>query len=123
MLGKYLCELATFANILINFFKLGSIILDIVGESVFYLTSLRVAQVVCENHGASEQSGRIFALLSSLYAFSIVLGYAISYGTYGKIPLWTYLIILTSMTVLSGAICYFGFPMERRAAPTNQLNE
>lgn len=91
--------------------ELGALILDVIGQSLFYLTSVRVLQGICEKYETLEQTGRLFGVFVSLYALSLVIGYGISYGCYGKIPIWTYLIILTCMTVLSGLLCFFTFPM------------
>jgi sugar phosphate permease len=52
-----------------------------------------------------------------------VLGYGISYGCYGIIPLWTYLIILTCMTVVAGVVCFFAFPLEQSVNNVTELNE
>ena len=46
-----------------------------------------------------------------MYALSVVLGYGISYGCYGKLPIWTYLIVLTCMCVLAAVLCFFTFPL------------
>lgn len=102
--------------------ELAALVLDVIGQSLFYLTSIRVVQAICEKHNTIDQSGRLFAVFAALYAFSIVLGYAISYGCYEKLPTWGYLIILTCMSALSGIICYFTFPNQTRAVIANELH-
>jgi hypothetical protein len=123
LLAKYICELSTYAHVISNIMQLAAMVLDVVGQSLFYLTSIRVIQVICEKHDASEQAGRLFAVFGGIYALSIVIGYGISYGCYGMLPVWTYLIVLTCMTIISGVLCFFTFPLESRVAAPNQLHE
>jgi hypothetical protein len=118
ILVKYVCELLVYAQHLAGLLELGAIICDVIGESVFYLVSVRVIQDICERYGATDQTGKMFGVFSAIYALSILLGYAISYGCFRMLPVWTYLIILTSMVVLSGLLCFFAFPMERGTGPT-----
>ena len=111
---KYACELMTFTGILRGLFELAGIISDVVGESVFYLASARMIQVISDRHG-NDHTGRLFAIFASLYALSILLGYAISYGCFTRIQVYLYLIILTFMIAISGVICFFAFKEKRRA--------
>ena len=69
---KYACELMTFTGILRGLFELAGIISDVVGESVFYLASARMIQVISDRHG-NDHTGRLFAIFASLYALSILL--------------------------------------------------
>ena len=117
---KYACELLTFTGILRSLFELGAILSDVIGESVFYLASARMIQVISERHG-HEHTGRLFAIFAGLYGLSILLGYAIAYGCFKTIAVYLFLIILTFMTAISGVICFLAFPEERR--PVGELNE
>jgi len=103
---------------MVGLLELGAIICDVIGSSIFYLVSARVVQDICERYGATDQTGKMFGVFSAIYALSILLGYAISYGCFRMLPVWTYLIILTSMVVLSGMICFFAFPMDRGVRAT-----
>ena len=58
-------------------------------------------------------------MAAAMFGLSVIFGYAIAYGCFRDIPLWTYIIILTCMTILSGVICFFAFPVERRTGPAN----
>lgn len=123
ILAKYFCELSMFADTLQTFMELVAAVLDIIGESIFYLTGMRVVQVICEKHDSTEQTGRLFSVFAALYGLSIVLGYAISFGCYTKLPVWTFIIVLTCMTILSGILCFFTFPIDSNEVPANTLHE
>jgi hypothetical protein len=111
LMGKYACELMTFTHFLMALFELGSIVLDVIGSSIFYLVAARTIQVISERNGVSEQTGRMFAVFSGLYTFSILLGYAVAFICVEKaVPVWLFLIILACFTALSTAVCYFTFP-------------
>lgn len=118
ILVKYICELLVYTKHMVGLLELGAIICDVIGSSIFYLVSARVVQDICERYGATDQTGKMFGVFSAIYALSILLGYAISYGCFRMLPVWTYLIILTSMVVLSGMICFFAFPMDRGVRAT-----
>ena len=113
----------TFTHLLVGIFQLSSVICDVIGSSVFYLTSMRVIQVIGEKYQVGDKTGKLFAAFVVLYALSILVGYAISYKCYAMVPLWLYLIILASMALLSGVFCFFAFPMEGTRRVRNELNE
>jgi len=50
LLIKYGCELATFMKIMIVIFEMGAFFADIVGTGLFYLSTLRLVQILCEKH-------------------------------------------------------------------------
>ena len=108
---KYICELMTYTHFLRVVFELGAIVSDVIGSSIFYLVAVRTVQVIAERNGATDLTGRLFALFSSIYAFSILLGYAIAFISVEKaMPTSLFLIILASMTVLSAVVSFFAFP-------------
>ena len=123
ILAKYILELLAYTHILTGLLELSAMVCDTVGQSVFYLASIRVIQVICEKHGAKDQIGKLFAIFTSIYALSIIIGYALSYACFRVLYTWSYLIVLTCITILAGMVCYFAFPMEMRPAQISELHE
>lgn len=50
LLVKYGCELAFYTKILTFVFELGAIFADVIGTGLFYLTSIRLVQILCDRH-------------------------------------------------------------------------
>ncbi len=106
-------------------FQLGALFADIIGTALFYLTTLRIVQVMCDKHELKERTGLLFGVSAALYSFSILLGSAIGYGFYQKTPTWLFLIFLATMTLISACIAYFllkstDLPEEQRREDSNQ---
>ena len=123
ILAKYIFELLAYAHIMTGLLELSAMVCDTIGQSVFYLASLRVIQVICEKHGMTGQIGKLFAIFASIYALSIIIGYALSYACFRVLYTWSYLIVLTCITILAGMVCYFAFPMEMRPTQVSELHE
>lgn len=50
LLVKYVCELIYYAKFLTFIFELGAIFADIIGSGLFYLTIIRVVQILIDRH-------------------------------------------------------------------------
>lgn len=51
LLIKYGCELIYYTKILTFIFELGAIFADIIGTGLFYLTIIRIIQILIDRHG------------------------------------------------------------------------
>lgn len=109
LLIKYGCELATYAKIMTIIFELGAFFTDIVGTGLFYLSTLRVVQMMVEKHGLKEKAGLCFGVTIGLYALSVLLGYVIGDAFFEGTPAWLFLIVLTFLTIVAAGIAYFCF--------------
>jgi len=56
--------------------------MDIIGTAVFYLSSARALQILCEKYEYTEQSGKIFGMTAGMFGISVIFGYAIAYGCF-----------------------------------------
>jgi hypothetical protein len=122
LLLKYACELATYAKIMPFVFELGAFFADIVGTGLFYLSTLRLVQLMVEKHGLKERAGLCFGVTAGLYVFSVLLGYAIGDAFFEGTPAWLFLIALTCFTILAAAIAYFSFVFEMHPPSDAQNN-
>jgi hypothetical protein len=109
LLIKYGCELATFMKLMVVVFEMGAFFADIIGTGLFYLSTLRLVQILCEKHEIKERVGLCFGAAIGLYALSILLGYAIGYSFFEDTPAWLFLLVLTSLTIVAATIAYFNF--------------
>ena len=50
-----------------------------------------------------------FGAAIGLYALSILIGYAIGYSFFEDTPVWLFLLVLTSLTIVAASIAYFNF--------------
>lgn len=111
---------------LLVIFELGAFFADIIGTGLFYLSSLRLVQMLCEKHELKHKAGLCFGLAIGLYALSILLGYAIGFAFFDGTPTWLFLIVLTCLTIVAACIAYFTFVFEMnpsvRGGTHNQNN-
>lgn len=119
---KYISELLTFSRILINIFELSALFLDVIGQALFYLTTIRLIQLVCEKNNSLGKSGRCLGVFSFIYGLSITIGYALAEPMFRSMPAWLFLIVLTSLTAVALVIAYFYFGFET-APPSDELHE
>ena len=82
LLFKYICELATYLNIIRAIFELSSIFADIIGESLFYLTTFRLLQIIIEKNDAGDKTARCYGLIAALFSLSLMTGYSFGYLCY-----------------------------------------
>jgi hypothetical protein len=122
LLIKYGCELAYYTKILTVIFELGALVADIVGTGLFYLSSLRVVQILCEKHEIKEKSGFCFGGTVALYALSILFGYGIGFAFFQGTPVWLFLIALTTLTLVAACIAYLTFGFENNASNNDENN-
>lgn len=114
LLVKYGCELAYYINILTFIFELGAIFADIIGTGLFYLTSVRLVQILCDRHDLKNRVGLCYGCAVGLYVLSILLGYVIGYLFFENTPTWIFVISLSILTVAAACIAYFTFVFEMR---------
>jgi antibiotic biosynthesis monooxygenase (ABM) superfamily enzyme len=50
ILIKYICSLFVYSKVMTIIFELAELSLDVVGKALFYLTMVRLIQMVCEKH-------------------------------------------------------------------------
>ena len=122
LLIKYGCELTSQTKILAIFFELGALFADIIGTGLFYLTSIRVVQILIDRHELKERSGLCYGGAVGLYALSILLGYALGYMFFEETPVWMFLIALTTMTMFAAGIAYFTFVFSKPPVEEQQAN-
>jgi hypothetical protein len=122
---KYVSELLTFSRILINIFELSAIFLDVIGQALFYLTTVRLIQLICEKNNCLEKAGRCLCVFPFIYGLSMTIGYALAEPMFRSLPAWLFLIILTCMTAVALVIAYctFGFELAPPAPPSDELHE
>ena len=82
LLFKYTCELATYLNFIKAVFELSSIFADIIGESLFYLTTFRLLQIIIEKNDAGEKTARCYGFMAAVFALSLMTGYSFGYLCY-----------------------------------------
>ncbi len=122
LLLKYACELATYTKIMTFIFEIGAFFADIIGTGLFYLSTLRLVQLMVEKHGLKERSGLCFGVTVGLYALSVLLGYVIGDAFFEGTPAWMFLIALTCFTIIAASIAYFSFVFELHPSSEPQNN-
>lgn len=50
ILIKFICSLFIYSKVLTGLFELTAITFDVIGKALFYLTTVRLIQMVCEKH-------------------------------------------------------------------------
>jgi hypothetical protein len=119
LLVKYGCELAYYTKILTIIFELGALFADIIGTGLFYLSIIRVMQILIDRHELKDRAGLCFGGAIGLYVLSILLGYAIGFLFFEETPAWIFVICLTSLTMIAGAIAYFTFVEPQQSQNAN----